>query len=333
MALVELPPAPVGHNHGTNVNNWATTMSTFGRYSPCRRAESPNRTPDTFTLESLACLLSTSPTGGFSYLSGDLYTAKNTTGIEDISARRHLQKSRSFPTVKRDEPLKSCVSERTTVRRSKSVRFADSQGLPLVEAVHPLTSADPSYTENQIVPYGDEEVFGPVPTLTAPVKLKNAAKETSESEVACSLAPQRPLSRAKSSPAYSSPPKRQLSPTYKRMFMFNQPGVEPGFYNRVNREKVVLESIRAETRSVHGIIRVSNLEYHKEVTVRWTHDSWKTHHDTNAVFCATDGDTDRFTFELPVNGDDVSFAIRYRTNGQEFWDSNRGRNYLITRSR
>lgn len=61
MALVD--PLPVANNHGAD---WTTQ---FGRYNPRRRAESPTKPPQ-YTLESIAAMLSSSPTGGFSYLSG-----------------------------------------------------------------------------------------------------------------------------------------------------------------------------------------------------------------------------------------------------------------------
>ena len=58
-------------------------------------------------------------------------------------------------------------SHRPPLRKSKSVKFADSQGLPLVEAVHELTRQDSSYTARKIVPYADEDFLTPVHLLTA----------------------------------------------------------------------------------------------------------------------------------------------------------------------
>ena len=326
MALA-MEPLPVSPCHGAT---W--TAAGFGRFNPVRRVESPTKVhqPE-FTLESLADLLSTSPNGGFNYLSGDVYNCLSLpSNFPPNNGERPYvaQRSRSFPRVKRDEPRKSCVQPEGAVRRTKSVRFADSQGLPLIEAVHPLTSSDPSYTENKIVPYTDEEIFGPVIAHSA-----TSSRRASEppNTLATLKINTTGISRI-GSPRHPKHPVPS-SPPHVHTLEFTQPGSDPGFFERVGREYVVLESIREESRSMHGVVRVSNLAYEKEVTVRWTHDNWRTNHDTHAIFCANDGPTDRFTFELPVNGDDVSFAIRFRAQGQEFWDSNRGRNYLISSKR
>ena len=321
VAMEQLPVSP---SHGAT---WAA--SGFGRFNPVRRVESPNvPSQPGFTLESLADFLSTSPNGGFHYLSGGVYnnswTSLTSTFPPSNGERPYVaQRSRSFPRVKQDEPRKSCVQPEGSFRRTKSVRFADSQGLPLIEAVHRLTSADSSYTANEIVPYTDDQIFGPVPTgskiaCEPPLTLDIPAAKVNTIGVTRKGSLRHPKQAGPS------------SPLHVHTVEFTQPGSEPGFFERVSREHVVLESIREGARSMHGVVRVSNLAYEKEVTVRWTHDNWRTNHDTHAVFCANDGSTDRFTFQLPVNGDDVLFAVRFRAQGREFWDSNRGRNYLIS---
>ena len=346
MALVDPMPAPTV-NHGAD---WA---SQFGRYTPRRRAESPTKQRE-FTLESLAAelsWLSASPTGGFTYLSagsagipGNVYTASTAALSRAASAsyeraegtvtsrvngttRPALQKSRSFPRIKRDEPdsesKESGGHSPGPLRKSKSVRFADSQGLPLVEAVHPLTSADPSYTTCKIVPYTDEDIFG----LGAVIGRAFA----SPSDTSPMLPKKKPPPGEPVQPRTPPKPPQPASSARARLFKFKQPGSEPGFLERVAKDNVVLESVRAESRSIHGVIRVNNLCYSKTVIVRWTLDDWRTHHDTQAVFCANDGTTDRFTFELPINGDDLSFCIWFRAHdlGIESWDSHFGQNYLI----
>lgn len=235
-----------------------------------------------------------------------------------------LLKSRSLPNFNRD-PLKSNASPKPPLRKAKSVRFADTQGLPLVEAVHQLTIKDSSYTTNKIVPYDDQEdILGGQPLI---INTPKAARVCSSNPAPRTL----PLKNG-----HSPVPNRRNSPnklsTHKHTFTFAQPSLEPDFFERVERDSVVLESIREEPRSLHGIVRVYNLSYSKEVTIRWSHDGWRTSHDTNGVFCSNDGNTDRFAFELPINGDDVSFAIRYKVESGEFWDNNRGENYTITSS-
>jgi protein phosphatase 1 regulatory subunit 3A/B/C/D/E len=231
-----------------------------------------------------------------------------------------------LPTFNRN-PLKSASNSKPPLRKAKSVRFADTQGLPLVEAVHQLTCKDSSYTANKIVPYDEQEdILGSLPLIaTAPATTAN--KKGSSTLTPPRTLPQRSSSPPSSAKKVNSPSKL---PVHKHTFTFGQPSLEPDFFERVERDSVVLESIREEPRSLHGIVRVFNLAYNKEVVIRWTHDGWRTSHDTNAVFCSNDGNTDRFAFELPINGDDVSFCIRYRVESGEYWDNNRGTNYTIT---
>ena len=180
--------------------------------------------------------------------------------------------------------------------KSRSVRFADSTGLPL-EHVRPLTAADPFQTEGEIVASLDSDL-GSV-KLTPDVI-----------------------------PPTSSPDTIQK---HTRTFRFPQPGTQPNFYQKLRKQNVCLESVKSETRAIHGIIRVMNISYSKEVTVRWTHDNWKTYHDASCLYCpgSSDGKTDRFSFTLPANGDDIHFALRYKVEDQEFWDSNNHQNYIV----
>ena len=310
--------------------------------------------------------LGTSPTGGLDFLAGDNNffsfssvpaTMDGRTRENGRTTRAPLQKSRSFPKARHEDPnlsLSTSTPHRPPLRKVKSVKFADSQGLPLVEAVHELTRQDSSYTARKIVPYADDEFLAPVHLLAAPQASSRLPSQRSSSSPAGALsaAENKPQKTTKSNGTNGSNKsnlapgssklssnnkanvKRQNSPpnfgpTHRHKLAFTQPSLEPDFFNRVSRDCVCLESIREEPRCLHGIIRVSNLSYTKEVAVRWTHDNWKTSHDTHAVFLSNHGATDRFAFELPINGDDVSFAIRFRSEGSEYWDNNRGSNYTV----
>lgn len=281
-----------------------------------------NRPPLT-TLEDIAAQiqlrLSTSPpSADFSYLDGKVYG-------ESSSGNR--MKSRSLPNLFRNQK-KSNLSSKLPFRKSKSVRFADTQGLPLVVAVHQLTNKDSSYTANKIVPYDDQgDILSGQPLLAAApeAERKDSKLGYPSNPTAPKTLPPRNISPAKTPRRQNSPPLK-----HKHVFAFTQPSLEPDFFERVHRDSVVLESIREEPRSLHGIVRVSNLAFSKEIIIRWTHDGWRTSHDTACFFCSNDGNTDRFAFELPINGDDVSFAIRYRVEGAEYWDSNKGANYTVT---
>jgi len=285
-----------------------------------------SRRPPLTTLENIAAelqfRLSTSPSADFGYQDGHLY------GESAVS----LHKSRSLPPNFAHNRPKSSINHKTPLRKAKSVRFADTQGLPLVAAVHQLTLKDSSYTASKIVPYDDQDdILSRCPLMVAAPN--KGAQKNHSAEVNRSHSVPSSFNTNSAKPTTfgrkESPP-LIVSPTHKHTFLFTQPSLEPDFFERVKQDNVVLESIREEPRSLHGIVRVSNIAFSKEVTIRWTHDGWRSSHDTCCVFCSNDGSTDRFAFELPINGDDVSFAIRYRVEGTEYWDNNRSQNYTVT---
>ena len=333
-----------------------SSTSAFSRFNhSTRRAVAPQNDIQSppFSLEGIALLLDRgSPTDDLAYLTADYYSTSSAivrTSGETSWDGRPFQKSRSFPKVKRDGSLKSCVQNEKLLRRTKSVRFADTQGLPLIEAIHQLSVEDSSYTENKIVPYSENCEFQPVQLVSCRQRKEsnNQPRQTSAKQVVSPKPTTKPphsllvLEPTTPPPLVSPPPVmpviRQLSPpapasSGRRVFRFGQPGSEPGFYDRVNRECIVLESVRDEPRMIRGVIRVLNIAFHKEVMVRWSHDRWRSYHDTSAVFSANDGHTDRFTFELPANGEDIEFALRYKCDREEYWDSNRGKNYSVVSS-
>lgn len=301
MALVQQMPVE------TSVPKWIPPMA---------RIVPPSRGGYT-TLEHIAAFFSNSPTGA---LSNQSTTDDWVSSGNFVTSRGELRKARSFPKVKHDEPKKPCIlAERQTLRKSKSVRFADSQGLPLT-AVHPLTSADSSYTNNIIVPYDDDDVFGDV----APARKGRPDVQKMSLHVTAVCTQQLSYTAAAAAAITTTT-------TYIRKFNFAQPGTEPDFFERVNSQKVCLESLRSERRTLHGIVRLANIAYEKSVTVRWTVDKWQNYHESRATYipCSSDGNTDSFAFELPINGEDVEFAIRYQCNGQDHWDNNKGRNYVV----
>lgn len=258
------------------------------------------------------------PSAAFTYLDGKDH------GDEDNSFTFFPTRSRSLPSNYFTScSAKSAISSKPLLRKTKSVRFADTQGLPLVDVVHQLTFKDSSYTANKIVPYEDEDLLNRCPLILSGLQSIDQKCTTLEeqSNGDASKSPKKFVLR-------QNPPSSNYF-AHKHTFTFTQPSLEPDFLDRVKMDYVVLESIREEPRSLHGIVRVSNLSYEKDVYIRWTHDHWRTSHDTCSVFCSNDGSTDRFAFELPINGDDVSFAIRFRTQGIEYWDNNYGRNYTV----
>ena len=56
--------------------------------------------------------------------------------------------------------------------------------------------------------------------------------------------------------------------------------------------------------------------------------------DTHYVHYSHDGETDLFTFEIPLpstmeKGEPFEFVAKYEVNGNEHWDNNFGKNYIV----
>lgn len=86
---------------------------------------------------------------------------------------------------------------------------------------------------------------------------------------------------------FSSPP---LSPQQPDTFvcdnlfftwhcLFEQPGISPDFYSRLNNNKVLLESIYSTHMRLNGIVRVLNLAFVKRVFIRYTLNNWQSFSD------------------------------------------------------
>ena len=108
------------------------------------------------------------------------------------------------------------------------------------------------------------------------------------------------------------------------------------FMKRVYTQNVCLEYIVCNNLVITGLIRVTNLSYMKEVTVRFTLNGWETYRDIWADFMSTcsDGRTETFSFRISVPHDfednrHVAFAIRYRVSDKEYWDNNDRNNYQV----
>jgi Carbohydrate/starch-binding module (family 21) len=55
---------------------------------------------------------------------------------------------------------------------------------------------------------------------------------------------------------------------------------------------------------------------------------------THYVHYSHDGETDLFTFEIPLpstmeKGEPFEFIAKYEVNGTEYWDNNFGKNYIV----
>ena len=108
------------------------------------------------------------------------------------------------------------------------------------------------------------------------------------------------------------------------------------FMKRVYGQNVCLEYIVCNNFVITGLIRVTNLSYMKEVSVRFTLNGWETYQDIWADFMSTcsDGRTETFIFRISIPHDFevnryMEFAIRYRASDKEFWDNNGRNNYQV----
>ncbi|KAJ2960207.1 hypothetical protein NQZ79_g4412 [Umbelopsis isabellina] len=100
-----------------------------------------------------------------------------------------------------------------------------------------------------------------------------------------------------------------------------------------------------DTTKLHGIVRVRNQCFEKQVVVRYTTDAWGTYSSTNAYYVQSISPLyDEFAFDLDIaislssdhqatSSSQVDVAIQYNFENREFWDNNHGQNYqlLVTR--
>lgn len=126
---------------------------------------------------------------------------------------------------------------------------------------------------------------------------------------------------------------------------FQQPVADYSqFRDCIDTYNISLESVSINDDSIVGTVKVKNLAFHKAVFARFTHDDWTTSHDVSA-FYVNNGlangqgnqmtsliDTFSFTYELSpgsMNCRNIQFAVCFRCSGQEFWDNNQRKNYVI----
>ena len=94
---------------------------------------------------------------------------------------------------------------------------------------------------------------------------------------------------------------------------------------------VALETVFVDKNAIRGRIHVLNLEYHKQVFVRWTQDDWLNTNQSEASFEGSLKSVfvDVFVFNIPVKICKTEFAIMYVTGEQEHWDNNNNNNYFV----
>jgi hypothetical protein len=108
------------------------------------------------------------------------------------------------------------------------------------------------------------------------------------------------------------------------------------FSHRFISLPVSLERVHTIRTGIVGYVRVDNISYEKQVTLRSTDDCWESYTDVCAeyLFSYPADNTDIFFFTIPWQNQVtmkcyIEFAVRYQVAGLEYWDNNFGRNYII----
>jgi len=133
-------------------------------------------------------------------------------------------------------------------------------------------------------------------------------------------------------------------------YNISSPTITDGMFlqNRLNINADTYHSkfSTAATNNLQIQADVRNLNYNKEVTLVYTTNNWTTVNYAPLNFANTYGfgganfflnpnqkDFEKWTVSATVNPavSKVIFALRYRVNGQEYWDNNFGANYVINK--
>ncbi|XP_069701266.1 glycogen-binding subunit 76A [Periplaneta americana] len=216
--------------------------------------------------------------------------------------------SQSTPRIRRCSSLKTGKTPPGTPGRKKIVRFADVLGLDLAD-IRTFLDEIPKVPRSAYEDLQCEDISD------------SATSSLTEATFCEILAP----------PCVAKP-ERCLIP------MFQQPGGQPDFMDRIREDQVCLENAVVTdvvSSSISGTVRVRNLDFHKSVHVRYTLDGWKTFADLQATYVqnSCDGFSDKFSFVLYAHtvqvGQRLEFAIRFQCKGSQYWDSNRGANYAF----
>ncbi|XP_077191874.1 LOW QUALITY PROTEIN: protein phosphatase 1 regulatory subunit 3D [Paroedura picta] len=236
--------------------------------------------------------------------------------VAEAARRRHLQsntitscdphlrpimrrRARSLPSSpERRNTAAQCRLPGCSTRRNR-VRFADALGLELAEVKVFQAGEDPS------------------------IPLHVLSRLSINSDLCCG--------------------RRELEYTMQCLVPdFWQPADLEDFPSRLGQQRVCLERVSSSDLGLNGTVRVVNVAFEKQVAVRYTFNHWRGQHEVSARWHSStpgkDGQDqgDVFSFFLPVPpfllqvSSVVEFAVRYRVDGQEYWDNNRGKNYSLT---
>nr|XP_055040969.1 protein phosphatase 1, regulatory subunit 3Db isoform X2 [Misgurnus anguillicaudatus] len=156
------------------------------------------------------------------------------------------------------------------------------------------------------------------------------------------MVPVHVITRLLASSELASRKNLELSLPYFQPFFPDNMGADPNFIKRLCRQRVCLDQVFCSELGIIGTVQVLNIEYEKEVLVRYSFTGWKSCADSKASWIITvnrdgsDPESDVFRFHLPVPpfilqpGAMLQFAICFRVRGSEYWDNNDGCDYKLT---
>ncbi|XP_076010130.1 protein phosphatase 1 regulatory subunit 3C-B-like [Genypterus blacodes] len=121
---------------------------------------------------------------------------------------------------------------------------------------------------------------------------------------------------------------------------FHQPAADfQSFRAKLAESMIILESCSITDQTLQGTMRVRNLSFRKDVSVRITFDSWLSYRDVACTHLQGrygGPETDIFDFNIAIPKvidakRKIEFCLRYLPGGQiePFWDNNNGKNYSI----
>ena len=217
-----------------------------------------------------------------------------------------IWKPAQFDGIKSDTPIKPCLfvpkeegsSERVEVRKAKSVHFADSCGLALTSVA---TLFD-----------NEEDLFA----------FKNFSRS-------------RGFADRNSYPSFGNKKREFKDKQKSKLLNFVQPVTLPDFHEKLATNNVSLENVVLREFSIFGTVAVKNLDYEKNVYLRYTINNWKSCQNAQGVYVtgSSTGRSDTFSFEIPMTDVteecNVEFCVCFETKSGSFWDNNNNQNYKV----
>lgn len=110
------------------------------------------------------------------------------------------------------------------------------------------------------------------------------------------------------------------------------------FYNKLNTQFVLLESVHIKDNFCEMSIMVKNIGFEKNVSLRATYNNWKSIVNVPAFYCPSQFSSpyDKFSCTLATlddpDCDSIEFAICFVCSNKEYWDNNNGENYVLTKT-